>query len=56
MTENTFRITSPCHPDYGICVETEYQGYGYMQERTPSGFYCDAPGCYNEWDIRGNPI
>lgn len=21
----------------------------------PDGFYCDAPDCYNEWDIDGQP-
>lgn len=56
MTENTFRITSPCHPDHGLSVEMRWDGPAYMQCQVPDGFYCDAPGCYNSWDVHGNPV
>lgn len=53
---NTFEIRSPCHPTAALCVELAWEGPAYVQCQVPDGFYCDAPGCYNAWDVDGNPI
>lgn len=53
---NIFRISPPCHPDARLIVETAWEGPAYMQEQVPNGFYCDVPGCYNTWDVDGNPV
>lgn len=53
---NQFKITSPCHPEYGLAVEMETVGRPYLTYESPSGFYCEAPTCCNQWDIHGEPI
>lgn len=53
---NEFVIRSPCHPEFTLFVETETVGRPYLTYETPSGFSCEAPRCFNSWDVNGNPI
>lgn len=45
---NEFVVRSPCHPDHRLVVD--------MWDGKPDGLYCDARGCYNSWDVDGNPL
>ena len=49
------RIAPPCHPEAKLQVELAWEGAAYLQSQVPDGFWCDAPGCYNTWDVDGNP-
>lgn len=56
MSVNNFVVRSPCHPEYGLNVELEWEGPAYVQSQVHSGYWCNAPGCFNEWDAEGHPI
>ena len=53
---NVFQIRPPCHPEANIGFQYGTFGRPYMTYERVESMYCDAPGCYNEWDEDGNPV
>lgn len=49
------RIAPPCHPEARLEVELATAGRAYLTYEVPDGFYCSAIGCFNTWDVDGNP-